>query len=96
MLRDVSTRTGTTAPRDAAGGRHHEDIHIAVVLAREGDGLAIRGEERGRFGARSVGEACGNAAAPRDRPQVAGVGEDNLILAHRGTLQEVQRACRAE
>ncbi len=70
--------------RHAAVGRHHVDFRVAVVLAGEGDGLAVGREPGEHLEAFAVRELARRAAVGTDGVEVAGVGEDDLVLINRG------------
>ena len=93
-------------PRHAARGRHDEDIHVAVILAGEGDERSVRRKYRVGFHPRCRGEPLGLAAVARDAPQIGRVGKHDLCPAERRVpqqqvsslgacepCQEEQRAC---
>ena len=42
----IRVRMEGSSPRDTAGGRHGEDVGVAVVFAGEGEGFAIRRKYR--------------------------------------------------
>src|ERR1017187_1689827 len=81
---------------NTARGRQGEDIGVAIVLARESDGLAIRREGRGAFLAGAGGEPRGYAALAVDRPQIARIRKDDLCLVHGRLLQQMDSARRTE
>ena len=72
----------------AAGGRDDVDVAIAVVLAGESDHGAVGGEVRQSFEADVGGEAVRVATVAADRPEIAGVVEDDLRLADGGKSQQ--------
>ena len=82
---------GGEASRNAALGRHDEDIDIPIILRGEGDQLSIRGEVGMSLGAGPGRQALGIPAVAADGPEVAGIGEDDPGLAQ-GRLPHEQRA----
>ena len=76
-------------PRLAAIGGHHVDLFIAVVLAGEGDPLAIGRELREQLDAGMRGQARGGAARRVDHPQIAAVGEDDAVVVDVRKAQEL-------
>src|SRR5262245_9967226 len=72
----------------AARCGHHINIHIAVILACEGDLRSVGGEIRAQFPARAGCQPFCLSTLPRNRPQVAGVDEDNCGLRNRGLLKK--------
>src|SRR5208337_4362677 len=69
---------------NADGDGDDVDLLIAVVLAGEGDPLAVGREFREDFDAGMRGEAGGQAAGGGSEPEVAGIGEDNFIAVDVG------------
>ena len=59
---------------------HDVDLLIAVVLAGEGDPLAIRRELREQLDTGVRGEARGRAARRAGQPQVPAVGEYDAVI----------------
>jgi hypothetical protein len=78
------------ALRLAALDGHDERVRVAVVLAGEGDPLAIAGEVRVGFRARKAGESLGITAGATHDPQVICVGEDDVLIAHRRLAEELR------
>src|ERR1700681_799158 len=79
----------------AAVGGHHEDIRVAVVLAREGDELSIRRKLRAGF-MTAGGQLPRVATVAWNGPQIAAVCEDNFGLAQRGSLHQERSLFRSE
>ena len=78
-------------PRHAAVRLDDVDVHVAVVLAREGDERPVRGEERLRLAPGPGRQPPRLAARARHAPQIAGEGEDHAGAAHGRLLQEQRR-----
>ena len=66
--------------RHAAGRRHHVDLLVAVVLPGEGDPLAVRRELGEQLEPRMRRDPARRPPLGRRRPQIAGVGEHDLVL----------------
>ena len=76
----AAERGGVGEPlRHAALGGHDVDLGVAVVLAGEGDLLAVGREAGEHLEAFVAGQPAGDAAGGRHGVQVAGVGEDDLV-----------------
>ena len=79
-------------PRETLGHSarcgHHISIHIAVILACEGDLRPVGGEIRAQFPARTGCQPFCLSTLTRNRPQVAGVDEDNCGPRNRGLLKK--------
>src|SRR5215470_15625466 len=80
------------AARFAALGRNYEDIGIAVVFPGESDPLAVGRKLRKILVAGIRSQAPGVAAGARSNPQVAGVGEHDLVLRY---IRVTEKSCRA-
>jgi hypothetical protein len=72
----------------AAAGGDHVDLLVAVVLAGEGDALAVGGELGKELETGMGGQPPGGAAAGRGQPQVAGVAEDHPVAVEVGEAQQ--------
>ena len=75
-------------PRLAARGGDHVDVVVAVIVAREGDPLAVGGELGLALVAHEPGETSRLAAAGGDRPQVASLHEDDRVAVDVGIAQQ--------
>ena len=64
----VGSRVKRHAFGNAAGDRHGEDVHVAVIFAAERQRLAIGGKGGIAFEARPRREVCGHAAIAADAP----------------------------
>ena len=73
--------------RHAALGGHEVDLGVAVVLAGEGEPLAVGREAGEHLEAVVAGQPAGDAAGGRHGVQVAGVGEDDLVAVDGGEAQ---------
>jgi hypothetical protein len=73
----------------AAIGGHHVDLFVAVVLAGEGDPLAIGRELREQFHAGVRGQPRGRAAGRVHHPQVAAVAEDDAVVVNVRKAQQL-------
>ena len=67
-------------PGLAAIGGHHVNLLVAIVLAGEGDPLAVGRELREQLDAGMRGEARSGAAGGVDHPQIAAVSEDDAVV----------------
>jgi len=76
----------------AAFGGDNIYVRVAVVFAGEGDPLAVGRKFGEELVADVRGQAAGGAAFARGDPQVAGVGEDDLVF---GYVRESEKAGRA-
>ncbi len=85
----VATRVVGDAPGLAALHRDDEGIRVAVVLAGEGDLLAVAREVRIGFRAGEAGEPLGVAAGAIHDPEIVRVGEDDVLITHRGLAEEL-------
>jgi hypothetical protein len=87
-------RTGIVVPgqlqRLAAVDRHHEHLSRAVVLRRECDLAAIRGELRVKLQARVRREPLGDAARRSDDMQISGLHERHQVAADVGQTQQAR------
>jgi len=72
------------APRLAAGGRHHVDVHVALVLAGKGKPRAVRAQPRKALGALVRRQPRGGAPVHAHLPQIAFGHEHHAIAAQRG------------
>ena len=72
----------------AALGGHDVDLGVAVVLAGEGELLAVGREAGEHLEAVVAGQPAGDAARRRDGVQVAGVGEDDAVAVDGGEAQQ--------
>jgi hypothetical protein len=68
---------------------HDVDLLIAVVLAGEGDPLAVGRELREQLDAGVRGQARGRAAGRVHQPQVAAVGERDAVIVDVRKAQEL-------
>ena len=73
--RDVVAGVVRQPLRHAARGRHHVDVGVALVAAREGDERPVGREPRARLDAGVRGEAANARAVGPGDPQVVRVGE---------------------
>jgi hypothetical protein len=76
------------AARLTAGCGNHEDIQVAVVVAGVSDPLAVRREVRVDLGAGTCGEPLRIATLAADGPNIAGIGEGDLVAADRGVADQ--------
>jgi hypothetical protein len=74
--------------RHAAGRRDDVDLLVAVVLAGEGDPLAVGRELGEQLEAGMGGQAGRRAAGRRSGPEIAGIGEDDLVPMDVGKPQQ--------
>ncbi len=75
------------ARRHAARDGERVEVAVAVVVADEGDRLAVRAEARERFGSRRTRERRRHPALARHEPEIVGVDEDDLRRADVGEAQ---------
>ncbi len=75
--------------RFAAAGGNDIDLFVAVVLAGEGDGLAVGGELREDLDTRMCREARGSASGGSDHPKVAAISEDDAVVVDVGEAQKL-------
>ena len=73
----------------AARRRHDVDLLVAVVLAGEGDPLPVGGEAGEELHPGMGGQAGGRPSGGRGDPDVAGVGEGDLVAVDRGEAKEL-------
>ena len=73
---------------DAAGRRYEIDLGVAVVLAGEGNGLAVRGEPREHLVPGVAGHLPRHAAPRGDRVEVSGVREHDVVPVDGGEPEE--------
>jgi len=78
------------AQRHAAAGRDHVEIAVAVVVAHERQRLAVGAEPRKRLRPRRAGERHGDAAGPRNEPDVVGINERDVGGADVGEAQHAR------
>ena len=76
--------------RNAASSGNREHIRIAVILARKGNRVPIRREDRRRFDSNPYRQSCGMAAFAIDAPEIARIVENNLGLAQCRALQQME------
>ncbi len=90
VVADEGGRVGQTLGRPSPG-RDEVDFAVAVVLAGEGDRRAV-GREPGEGLVAFIegGQLPGDAARERDRVEVAGVAENDLIARDRGKAQDAR------
>ena len=74
--------------RHAARGRHQVDLRIAVVLAGEGDPLAIGRKAGKHLEARIARQPPGHSALRGNAIQIARVGENDLLSMDRRKSQQ--------
>ena len=79
---------------DAAVAGHDVDLLIAIVLAREGDPLAIGAELREQLQARMGRQPHGRTARGGRGPQVAPVGEHHLVPVDVREAQQLRLGLR--
>ena len=91
---DVRARMVSETLRHAAGRGNGKDIHVAVVLACEGDGRSVRREDGGRFHAGPGGKTLRFAAFARHAPQITRIGEHDLRLTQGRVAQEQMTSLR--
>ena len=67
---------------DPAAGRDRVQVPVAVVIADEGDRRAVGAEPRELLLAGRAGQRRGQAAVAGHEPEIVGVDEDDVRLAH--------------
>ena len=66
----------------AACGRHDVNICVAVIIAAEGNPLAVRGEFGEDFHAFGRAELAGKPTLLGHCPDISGIDKDNLLCTH--------------
>ena len=84
----IGSRMPGESFRHATRSGDNEDIHVAVVLAGEGDACTVRRKCRLGFITGSAREAHGVASVARHAPKVARIGKHDMGLAQRWLLQK--------
>lgn len=97
----IALRVVGDAGGHATRHRYHVDVLVAVVVAGEGDVLAVGGEARKRLFPRRGREPPGGAAGPGDDPDVAGidkgdVGRRDVGLTQHAGVDGEERGRQAE
>jgi hypothetical protein len=77
------------ALRNSAAHRHGKYIRVSVVFTGKSDGISVGRKGRIGFKALAGGEPLGRAALARHAPEIACVGENDEVFAHRRPLQQM-------
>ncbi len=94
--RDVRPRVPRQTPRLAARSVDHVDVGVAAVLHAEGDLLAVWRKMGIGFRAREARQTLGVATVAAGHPDVAGVRERDLRIAHRRLPEQARTLCVRE